>query len=122
VEKEIQEKLDAGTAYVVRLAVPREGKTLVKDRLRGDVEFDNSQINDQVLMKSDGMPTYHFANVVDDHLMEISHVIRGEEWLPSLPLHVLLYEALGFDKPEFAHLPLLLKPDTKPSIFTAFPP
>ena len=83
------------------------------DIIRGDVSVNTSTLDDKVLFKSDGMPTYHLANVVDDHLMEISHVIRGEEWLPSLPLHFLLYRAFGWDAPEFAHMPLTLKPDGK---------
>tara|TARA_B100002003_G_C14129567_1_gene543354 strand:- start:1290 stop:2294 length:1005 start_codon:yes stop_codon:yes gene_type:complete len=83
----------------------------MNDLIRGRVEVNTSELDDKVLFKSDGMPTYHLANIVDDHLMKISHVIRGEEWLPSLPLHVLLYEAFSWEKPEFAHLPLLLKPD-----------
>lgn len=108
---ETNELLANNTPYVVRFKMP-EGKIVVmNDLIRGRVEVNTKVLDDKVLFKSDGLPTYHLANVVDDHLMEISHVIRGEEWLPSLPLHVLLYEALGFDKPEFAHLPLLLKPD-----------
>ena len=83
----------------------------MKDLIRGEVTVKSETLDDKVLYKSDGMPTYHLANIVDDHLMKISHVIRGEEWLPSLPLHVLLYEAFGWEKPQFAHLPLLLKPD-----------
>jgi glutamyl-tRNA synthetase len=82
----------------------------LQDIIRGDVKFETSLLDDKVLFKSDGMPTYHLANIVDDHLMETSHVIRGEEWLPSMPLHVLLYRAFGWDAPEFAHLPLILKP------------
>jgi glutamyl-tRNA synthetase len=82
----------------------------LKDIIRGDIKFDTNLLDDKVLFKSDGMPTYHLANIVDDHLMETSHVIRGEEWLPSLPLHLLLYEAFGWNAPEFAHLPLILKP------------
>ncbi len=98
-------------AHVIRLKVPREGTTIVHDRIRGSVSFENALIDDQVLIKSDGYPTYHLANVVDDHLMKVSHVIRGEEWLPSTPKHVLLYQAFGWQPPEFAHLPLLLNPD-----------
>ena len=85
----------------------------MEDEIRGRVEVNTSVLDDKIIFKSDGMPTYHLANVVDDHLMKISHVIRGEEWLPSLPLHVSLYDAFGWDKPKFAHLPLLLKPDGK---------
>jgi glutamyl-tRNA synthetase len=82
----------------------------LQDIIRGEVKFETNLLDDKVLFKSDGMPTYHLANIVDDHLMETSHVIRGEEWLPSMPLHVLLYRAFGWDAPEFAHLPLILKP------------
>jgi glutamyl-tRNA synthetase len=99
--------------HVIRLKVPENITVVVNDLIRGEVSFNSSQVDDKVLMKSDGMPTYHLANVVDDHLMNISHVIRGEEWLPSAPLHVLLYRFLGWEDtmPRFAHLPLLLKPD-----------
>jgi glutamyl-tRNA synthetase len=110
---EVEAKVAAGVPFVVRLKVPREGATVVRDRLRGEVSFDNAQIDDQVLMKSDGMPTYHFANVVDDHLMEISHVLRGSEWLSTLPLHAHLIRAFGWDEPVFAHLSLFLKPSGK---------
>jgi glutamyl-tRNA synthetase len=111
-EDEVKTLLDAGTPYVVRLKVPRKEEVRLNDMIRGWVMVHSSQIDDKVLMKSDGMPTYHLANVVDDYLMKISHVIRGEEWLPSAPLHVLLYKYLGWEKemPQFAHLPLLLKP------------
>ncbi len=116
--------LDAGTVknfleekvpYVVRLKVPENETIVVHDLIRGEVKVSSAEIDDKVLIKSDGMPTYHLANVIDDHLMEISHVIRGEEWLPSAPLHVLLYRYLGWEDtiPAFAHLPLLLKPDGK---------
>lgn len=106
-------KLIESGAYVIRLKVPAGEQIQVNDLIRGLVTVDSSQIDDKVLMKSDGMPTYHLANVVDDYLMKISHVIRGEEWLPSAPLHILLYRFLGWEKemPQFAHLPLLLKPD-----------
>ncbi len=111
-EDEVKALLHAGTPYVVRLKVPRKEEVRLNDMIRGWVMVHSSQIDDKVLMKSDGMPTYHLANVVDDYLMKISHVIRGEEWLPSAPLHVLLYRYLGWeaDMPQFAHLPLLLKP------------
>ena len=99
--------------YVVRMQVPEQGKVVVNDLLRGDIELDWANVDAQILLKSDGLPTYHLANIVDDYLMKISHVIRGEEWLPSAPLHVLLYNAFGWEKPEFAHLPLILKPDGK---------
>lgn len=108
---EVQAKLAAGKPFVVRLKVPRPGKTIVKDRLRGEIEFENTQIDDQVLLKTDGMPTYHLANVVDDHLMEISHVMRAEEWISSTPKHVLLYAAFGWEPPEFIHMPLLRNKD-----------
>ena len=98
-------------SYVLRLKVPKDGKFLVKDEIRGDVEFDLSLIEDSVLIKSDGFPTYHFAVVVDDHLMEITHVIRGEEWLSSYPKHVLLYDFFGWEKPLFYHTPNLRNPD-----------
>ncbi|MCA9675143.1 MAG: glutamate--tRNA ligase [Kofleriaceae bacterium] len=101
----------AGEAHVIRLAAPLKGRVVVHDRLRGEVPFEVTQIDDQVLLKSDGMPTYHLANVVDDHLMEISHVIRAEEWISSTPKHVLLYQGFGWDPPEFIHLPLLRNAD-----------
>ena len=110
-EAEINEKLDSGTPFVVRLKVPESGQCTIHDRLRGDVVYNHAGIDDQILLKSDGFPTYHLANVVDDHLMGISHVIRGEEWLPSTPKHLLLYRAFGWPEPEFIHLPLLLNPD-----------
>jgi glutamyl-tRNA synthetase len=100
-----------GEPHVVRLAAPLGGQIVVKDRLRGEVVFEHHQVDDQVLLKSDGMPTYHLANVVDDHLMQISHVIRAEEWISSTPKHVLLYEAFGWDAPEFIHMPLLRNAD-----------
>lgn len=111
-DDEVKALLAAGTPYVIRLKVPRKEEVRLNDLIRGWVMVHSSQIDDKVLMKSDGMPTYHLANVVDDYLMKISHVIRGEEWLPSAPLHVLLYKYLGWesDMPQFAHLPLLLKP------------
>ena len=111
--QEVNELIDSGTPYVIRLKVPRKEEVRLNDLIRGWVMVHSSQIDDKVLMKSDGMPTYHLANVVDDYLMKISHVIRGEEWLPSAPLHVLLYKYFGWEKemPQFAHLPLLLKPD-----------
>lgn len=112
-EAEVNERINAGEPYVIRLKVPRKEEVRLNDLIRGWVMVHSSTIDDKVLMKSDGMPTYHLANVVDDHLMEITHVIRGEEWLPSAPLHVLLYRFLGWEDtmPQFAHLPLLLKPD-----------
>jgi glutamyl-tRNA synthetase len=110
-EEDIQKNLAEGKQYVIRLNVEPGLKIAFKDIIRGDVEFSSDVIDDQVLIKSDGFPTYHLANIIDDHLMEISHVIRGEEWLPSVPKHILLYEAFGWQHPQFAHLPLLLNPD-----------
>ncbi len=101
----------ASEPYTVRLRVPREGNCEFEDIIRGHISMAWSTIDDQILMKSDGFPTYHFANVVDDHAMKITHVIRGEEWLPSLPKHLLLYDLFGWNRPEFAHLPLLLNAD-----------
>jgi len=108
---EIKNQLAEKEPYVIRLAVPKTGQTKFTDLIRGKVIFDNQLIDDQVILKSDGFPTYHLASVVDDNAMAISHVIRGEEWLPSTPKHILLYQALGWTPPEFAHLPLLLNPD-----------
>src|SRR5262245_7303576 len=96
----------AGEPAVVRLAMPRTGETAFVDRLRGEVKFDNAQIDDQILLKTDGFPTYHLANVVDDHFMEVTHVIRAEEWLSSTPKHVVLYQAFGWPAPEWIHMPL----------------
>ncbi len=112
-EDEVKQRIDSGEPYVIRLKVPRKEEVRLNDMVRGWVMVHSSAIDDKVIMKSDGMPTYHLANVVDDHLMKISHVIRGEEWLPSAPMHVLLYKFLGWEDtmPSFAHLPLLLKPD-----------
>lgn len=101
----------AGEPHVIRLAVPREGDTVAQDLLRGQLRFDNRLIDDQILLKSDGYPTYHLANVVDDHLMGITHVIRAEEWISSLPKHVLLYRGFGWEEPVFCHLPLLRNAD-----------
>jgi len=112
-EEVVKEKIAAGDAYVIRFKMPEDTDVTEDDLIRGSVTFNTTKsLDDKVLFKSDGMPTYHLANVVDDHLMEITHVIRGEEWLPSMPLHVLLYKALGWEetKPRFAHLPLILKP------------
>ncbi|MBK9058393.1 MAG: glutamate--tRNA ligase [Flavobacteriales bacterium] len=108
---ETQERLARGDEHVIRLKVPRNAEVRFEDVIRGWVTVHSSNIDDKVLYKSDGMPTYHLANIVDDHLMRITHVIRGEEWLPSAPLHVLMYEAFGWERPAFAHLPLILKPD-----------
>ena len=109
----VKAKLDAGEAYVIRFKSPQDETLHLKDSIRGDIKIDTNILDDKVLFKSDGMPTYHLANIVDDHLMEITHVIRGEEWLPSLALHHQLYRALGWEAPEFAHLPLILKPTGK---------
>jgi len=111
--EETEKMLASGIPFVVRFKMEENRTVQMNDLIRGLVEVDTRVLDDKVLFKSDGMPTYHLANVVDDHLMEISHVIRGEEWLPSMPLHILLYEAFGWDAPDFAHLPLLLKPDGK---------
>lgn len=110
-DAEIRRRMAEGLPYTVRLKVPRVGQLVLRDLIRGDVTVQFDAIDDQVLLKSDGFPTYHLANVVDDHLMGITHVIRGEEWLPSTPKHVLLYEFFGWEAPEFAHLPLLLNAD-----------
>ncbi len=105
-----RERIANGDPYVIRFKTPVDQTLQLHDLIRGAIKFDSNLLDDKVLFKSDGMPTYHLANIVDDHLMETSHVIRGEEWLPSMPLHVLLYRAFGWDAPEFAHLPLILKP------------
>ena len=107
---EVKQLIDNGTPYVVRLKVPDEGVVAFDDLVRGNVSIAVSQVDDQVLLKSDGLPTYHLANVVDDHLMGITHIIRGEEWLPSTPKHILLYQAFGWTPPQMAHLPLILSP------------
>lgn len=112
-KEEVAKKIDAGESYVIRFKAPRNREMEMEDLIRGRIKVNTNVVDDKVLFKSDGLPTYHLANIVDDHLMEISHVIRGEEWLPSLPLHILLYEAFGWDAPEFAHLPLILKPNGK---------
>jgi glutamyl-tRNA synthetase len=108
---EVARKLENGDPYVIRMKMPRNRDIRFEDIIRGWVVVNTNNLDDKVLFKSDGMPTYHLANIVDDHTMEISHVIRGEEWLPSAPLHVLLYEAFGWEQPLLAHLPLLLRPD-----------
>jgi len=112
---EVKKLLEAGTPFVIRIKMPENEIVKANDLVRGHVEVNTATLDDKVLFKSDGLPTYHLANIVDDHLMEITHVIRGEEWLPSLPLHILLYRYLNWEDtmPEFAHLPLLLKPDGK---------
>ena len=108
--EEVQKRIDAGEDYVIRFLTPPDEKLQLEDIVRGKIEIDTNTLDDKVLFKSDGMPTYHLANIVDDHLMEISHVIRGEEWLPSLALHQQLYDAFGWNAPKFAHLPLIMKP------------
>lgn len=110
-EEDVTKLLEQGHPYVIRFKMPRKEDVRVNDLIRGWVVVNTTQLDDKVLFKSDGMPTYHLANIVDDHKMEITHVIRGEEWLPSAPLHVLLYDAFGWEAPQFAHLPLLLRPD-----------
>ena len=110
-KEEVQVKIESGEPYVVRIKMPRNEDIRFKDEVRGWVVVNSATLDDKVLLKSDGMPTYHLANIVDDHLMKITHVIRGEEWLPSAPLHITLYEYLGWEVPQMAHLPLLLKPD-----------
>lgn len=112
---EVTAKLANGEPYVIRIKVPRNEDIKINDTIRGWVVFNSSQVDDKVIFKSDGMPTYHMANVIDDHLMKISHVIRGEEWLPSTPVHVLLYRFLGWEDtmPQFVHLPLIMRPDGK---------
>lgn len=112
-EEEVRQKINNGDPYVVRFKTPEETVIQVVDVIRGDIEVDSRTQDDKILFKSDGMPTYHLANIVDDHLMEISHVIRGEEWLPSLALHQQLYDAFGWKAPQFAHLPLIMKPTGK---------
>jgi len=112
-EEEVNQRIENGEPYVIRIKVPKKEEVRLKDLVRGWVMVHTEVLDDKVIMKSDGMPTYHLANIVDDHLMKITHVIRGEEWLPSAPLHVLLYRFLGWEDemPQFAHLPLILKPD-----------
>ena len=112
-EEALQKRLDANEDYVIRFKTPENEHLRLNDIIRGGIDIDTNVLDDKVLFKSDGMPTYHLANIVDDHLMKITHVIRGEEWLPSLALHVLLYRAFGWDAPQFAHLPLIMKPEGK---------
>ncbi len=109
-KEETEKRIAAGEDFVIRFKTPVNETLHLHDIIRGDIQFETNLLDDKVLFKSDGMPTYHLANIVDDHLMETSHVIRGEEWLPSMPLHVLLYRSFGWEAPEFAHLPLILKP------------
>lgn len=112
-EQETQELINQNVPYVVRFKMPIDRIVNLEDIIRGKSSVNTNTLDDKVLVKNDGMPTYHFANIIDDHEMEITHVIRGEEWLPSMPLHVLLYEAMGWTAPEFAHLSLILKPEGK---------
>jgi glutamyl-tRNA synthetase len=109
--EEGERRAAAGEPFVVRMAMPRTGETVFVDKLRGEVKFENAQIDDQILLKTDGFPTYHLANVVDDHLMQITHVIRAEEWLSSTPKHVVLYQSFGWQAPEWVHMPLLRNAD-----------
>jgi glutamyl-tRNA synthetase len=109
-EDEVNQKIASGVPYVIRFKIPENEELHLKDIIRGDLQFHTQLLDDKILFKSDGMPTYHLANVVDDYLMQTTHVIRGEEWLPSLPLHTLLYRAFAWNAPKFAHLPLILKP------------
>ena len=110
-KEEVDKLITEGTPYTVRFMIPEDREIVMHDLIRGEVKVQTNTLDDKVLFKSDGMPTYHLANIVDDHTMHITHVIRGEEWLPSAPLHVMLYKAFGWEAPQFAHLPLLLKPD-----------
>lgn len=110
---EVKKREDAGQPFVVRLKVPLSGECVYEDKIKGKITFPWADIDDQILLKSDGFPTYHLANVVDDHLMKITHVIRGDEWMSSTPKHILLYDSFGWDKPEFLHMPLLLGKDGK---------
>ncbi len=109
-KEETEKRIASGQDFVIRFKTPTNETLHLTDIIRGDIKFETGLLDDKVLFKSDGMPTYHLANIVDDHLMETSHVIRGEEWLPSMPLHVMLYRAFGWETPEFAHLPLIMKP------------
>jgi len=109
-KEETERRITSGEDFVIRFKTPVNETLHLHDIIRGDIQFETNLLDDKVLFKSDGMPTYHLANIVDDHLMETSHVIRGEEWLPSMPLHVLLYRSFGWEAPKFAHLPLILKP------------
>lgn len=112
-EEEVKSKIDSGEHFVIRFKIPENETVQLNDLIRGEIEINTNTLDDKILFKSDGMPTYHLANIVDDHLMKISHVIRGEEWLPSMALHELLYRAFGWTAPRFAHLPLILKPEGK---------
>ncbi|MCB9223666.1 MAG: glutamate--tRNA ligase [Crocinitomicaceae bacterium] len=110
-KEEVEKRIAAGDEYTIRMKMPRNEEIKFEDIIRGWVSVNTNNLDDKILLKPGGMPTYHLANIVDDHLMQITHVIRGEEWLPSAPLHVLLYDAFGWERPQFAHLPLILRPD-----------
>src|SRR6185369_5368143 len=112
-KEEVEKKINSGEHYVIRLKTPENEEIKFTDIIRGEVSFHSSIVDDKVLLKSDGMPTYHLAHIVDDVLMEITHAVRGEEWLPSAPAHILIYRYLGWENvmPQYAHLPLLLKPE-----------
>ncbi|MEO1450861.1 MAG: glutamate--tRNA ligase [Bacteroidota bacterium] len=112
-EGEVNRRIDAGESYVVRFNMPADQEVSFTDKVRGTVTFQTNQLDDKILVKSDGIPTYHMANIVDDHTMGITHVVRGEEWVSSTPLHILLYQALGWEAPVYAHLPLILNPNGK---------
>lgn len=112
-KEEVEKRLANGDPYTVRIKMPRNVDIKLQDEIRGWVTVNTNNLDDKVLVKETGMPTYHMANIIDDHLMEITHVIRGEEWLPSAPLHVFLYDSFGWERPKFAHLPLILRPDGK---------
>ena len=112
-QEEVEKRIAAGDKYVIRFKAPQDETLIMNDIVRGEIKIDTNILDDKILFKSDGMPTYHLANIVDDHHMKITHVIRGEEWLPSMALHVLLYKAFDWNVPEFAHLPLILKPTGK---------
>ena len=109
--EEVQKRLENGDPYTIRIKLPRNEEIKFEDMIRGWVSVNTANMDDKILLKADGMPTYHLANIVDDHMMEITHVIRGEEWLPSAPLHIIMYQYFGWEAPTFAHLPLLLRPD-----------
>jgi glutamyl-tRNA synthetase len=112
-DDEVKKRINSGQKYVVRFNMPQNKEIILHDIIRGEIKINTSSLDDKILFKSDGLPTYHLANIVDDHLMKITHVIRGEEWLPSLALHYMLYNAFGWKPPKFAHLPLILKPTGK---------
>ncbi|MBT3241389.1 MAG: glutamate--tRNA ligase [Chloroflexi bacterium] len=112
-EEEIKKRENETDGFVIRFKMPMDGTTVVKDMIRGEIPYENKQINDAVLLKSDGLPTYHLANVIDDHFMEITHIMRADEWINTAPLHIHLYQAFGWDMPDYAHLPLVMNPSGK---------